>query len=180
MRYILLLLLVSMTFAADKSTMDTYASEAAAAYAEYMKATSKVADKAVKDLDVKFKAAMKKGDLEAATAIKTQMADISSGKALAALETTWKQKDATDLLNTPGSIKVISATFMAQGETVDVTEKVQAKFDSPNKKPFVLDAKVFGDPIPGFAKTLTIVYTIDGKKNSKTFTSWETIDQSKF
>lgn len=188
MRIIILLLFVCSAFSGDapvnpaiKPTMDAYETDAAKAYAEYLKATSKVAEKAIKDLDTKFKAAMKKGDLDTANAIKSQMDDINNGKSRADLENKWKQKiDAADLLTTPGSIRVISATFSAAGQTVDVTEMVQEKFDADGKKPFVLDAKVFGDPVPGSSKTLTIVYSIDGKKKSANFQSWDTIDPSEF
>lgn len=189
MRYILLLIIASFTFAGDavnpvvKTSLDSYESEVSKAYADYLKAVAKVNEKTTKDMDVKLKAAMKKGDLDTANALKVAMDKVAKGKTLSDLENKWKLeagRDPSDLLTAPGAIQVISATFAANGETIDVTERVQAKFDQPNKKPFVLDAKVFGDPVPGFAKTLTIVYTINGKKSSKTFQSWDTIDQSKF
>ena len=186
MKHLLLLLLAAVAFTGEapvnpaiKSTMDAFEADAAKAYGEYLKATTKMADKAVKDLDVKFKAAMKKGDLTAATAIKMKMDEIDKGQTLANLETTWKAKrEAIDLLNVPGSIRVISATHSANGQTFDITEMVQDKFDT-DKKPFVLDSKVFGDPVPGSHKTLVIIYTIDGKKKSATFLGWATIDPSK-
>lgn len=189
MRFFLLILIASVCFAGEatnptiKSNMDAYEVEVSKAFAEYQKAVSKVNEKTLKDLDIKFKAAMKKGDLEAANALKVQMDSINKGTALADLEAKWKEKsDPSDLLNAPpaaGEIKVLSATFESTGEIFDITEKVQAKL-SVVKKPFTLDAKVFGDPIPGTSKVLTIIYVLNGKKNSKTFNSWDVIDINKF
>lgn len=43
---------------------------------------------------------------------------------------------------------------------------------------FQLNDKVFGDPLPGERKTLTIIYMIKGKKKSATFQSWDYVDPS--
>lgn len=192
MRNLLLLIIASIAFAGEapvnpviKSSLDTYETEVAKAYAEYLKTIAKVNEKTAKDMDTKLKAAMKKGDLETATAIKTAMDEVAKGKVRTNLEDKWRaeaDQNPADLLTAPpaaGEIKVLSATFETTGEIFDITEKVQAKL-SVVKKPFTLDAKVFGDPIPGTSKVLTIVYVLNGKKSSKTFNSWDVIDISKF
>jgi hypothetical protein len=104
MRYFLLLLICSISFTAEvinpviKSTLDSYEAEAAKAYADYLKATSKAADKANSALDSKLKAAMKANNLDLATVIKKQMEDLSKGKTLANLEATWKEPASSDSL----------------------------------------------------------------------------------
>lgn len=107
MRYLLLILFASIAFAGDavnpavKSSLDSYESDVAKAYADYLKTVSKVNDKTTKDLDTKLKAAMKKGDLDLATAIKAQMEEISKGKTRTDLENKWNAelaKGPMDLL----------------------------------------------------------------------------------
>lgn len=105
MRYLILLIIASIAFAGEasvnpviKSSLDTYEADAAKAYAEYLKAVTKVNEKAVKDLDVKFKAAMKKGDLDLANAIKKQVEQINAGETLADLEIKWKEELGKSLL----------------------------------------------------------------------------------
>jgi hypothetical protein len=105
MRHLLLLIIASLAFAGEatvnpviKSSLDTYESDAAKAYADYLKAVSKVNDKTVKDLDVKFKTAMKKGDLDLANAIKKQIEQITAGETLADLENKWKEELGKSLL----------------------------------------------------------------------------------
>lgn len=114
MRHFLLLIIASLTFAGDvpvnpviKSALDSYETDVAKAYAEYLKAVNKVNEKTVKDLDVKFKAAMKKGDLDLANAIKKQVEEINSGETLADLETKWKEELVKGLLDGPADLLVL-------------------------------------------------------------------------
>lgn len=107
MRYLLLLLIATVAFAGDatnpvvKAAQDTYESDVSKAYADYIKAITKVNEKNLKDLDAKFKAAMKKGDLDLANAIKKQIEQINAGETLADLENKWKGDLGKSLL--PGS-----------------------------------------------------------------------------
>lgn len=98
MRYLLLLLIASITFAGEavnpvvKSSLDSYESDVAKAYADYLKAVAKVNEKTSKDLETKFKAAMKKGDLDTANAIKSTMDEVAKGKVRTDLEAKWNKE----------------------------------------------------------------------------------------
>jgi hypothetical protein len=110
MRNLLLILLASVAFAGEtvnpalKPSLDTYETDVSKAYADYLKAINKVNDKVAKDLDAKLKGAMKKGDLDLATAIKSQMDEIAKGKTRTDLEAKWNAemaKNPADLLGGP-------------------------------------------------------------------------------
>jgi hypothetical protein len=107
MRYFLLLILATLSFAGETAlppNVDSYEQEASKAYATYLQATNKAAEKATKELDSKLKAAMKKGDLDLATALKTRMEDIAKGKTLTTLENAWKS-EAPNLLGGPQKLE---------------------------------------------------------------------------
>jgi hypothetical protein len=90
-----------------KPILATYETETGKAFNAYQEAVAKALDKATKDMDSKLKEAMKKGDLEGATAIKVKLDSISKGELLSQLEEKWKNEDLLGGEKKPDSNNVI-------------------------------------------------------------------------
>jgi len=187
MKSVLLLIALTILLCAAEevklpSSIQGIITKAEAAVAKNRAAYDAANDKPLNDAEKALKAELEKlikaGKLDEAVRVKKLLESFRATIA-SRVDASATKGSEPDLLNVPGSIRVISAIHMAQGQTFDITEMVQDKFDA-DKKPFILDSKVFGDPVPGSQKTLTIVYTIDGKKKSATFVGWDTIDPGKF
>jgi len=146
MRFILLILLAATTFSAEtvnpavKPTLDTYEAAAAKAYAEYIKATNKAAEKANAALDTKLKAAMKASNLELATVIKKQIDEITKGKTLANLEAEWKNDSTSSLLGPAPMTGTWEMSFNSVPQGT-ITIAADGKVTNPWKENWTLETK---------------------------------------
>ena len=151
--------------------LTAYESEAKKAWDAYQVALQKAEDRAKKDLGAKMAPALKKGDLDTANAIKSQIDKIVSGEAVAGYEVAWNSANKDmDLLgdNTKGLV-ILEATWGIPGKTADVTEIIKKQVKD-NKLTFVHDGEIhhgvfaqIADPAFGSVKVVSIKYSFNGK-----------------
>lgn len=154
--------------------------EASKAYAAYLKVLDTAKSKVLKSLET-AKSDLndtKKGNLSiqdraaAIAEIDKKIQEVNEGALGDVIIAQNKPQDEGD--GGP-PIRILSAMFGAKNVNIDVTQNLKDILSTSNEK-FQLNDKIFGDPLPGERKTLTIIYTTKGRKKSATFQSWDFID----
>lgn len=93
-----------------KPILGTYEADSKKLWDAYQAGLAKASDKAKVAMDSKMKEAMKRGDLEGATAIKAKMDELTNGKILSDLEGKW-QEAKNDLIGVDDGKKDIVGTW---------------------------------------------------------------------
>jgi hypothetical protein len=154
--------------------------DASKAYVAYQKTLEVAKVKVLKALEAAKKDLndTKKGNLSiqeraaAISAIDIKIKEVNEGSVGDAIIAQNRPQNQSDI---DSPIRIISAMFGARDVSIDVTQNLKDILSTSNEK-FQLNDKIFGDPTPGERKTLTIIYTIKGKKKSAIFQGWDFID----
>lgn len=145
--------------------LSAYESEAKKAWDIYQSALQKAEDKAKKDFGAKMAPALKKGDLDAANAIKVYLDKVTSGEAVSEYEAAWNAtKKDTDLLGDAKGLVILEATWGVPGTTLTDVKAALQKLVKNNSISVENTYHIgVADPAKTIPKIMTIKYALNGK-----------------